>query len=323
MPTLFDLDLVDPHSREDTLSDLMGQLPLPIDVRTPDPDLLHVSTVSDYFGAVFLMSCNGRGALVGRDQARAGSDHARTLLLSVVARGTSQLEQNDQVAFIGQGDVVLYSSATPYRATFDNVGKHTYMIPYRDIDLPDPIMHAQLARRLHGRYPLARIVSRYLTDLAVNAVYLPEQERRALERPTLDLIRALITSTAGDEFRAREPLHASLGVRMQEYVKMHLTDPDLTIAAVAREHGISERYAYLVLAKAGINLAEWVRAQRLAGAADELRRPGPISSISDIAFRWGFPDHANFTRSFHRTYGLSPRDYRRIPVTERTDVPSA
>ena len=36
---------------------------------------------------------------------------------------------------------------------------------------------------------------------------------------------------AGDETRAREPLHATLGVRMIEYLKMHLRDPDLTSVA--------------------------------------------------------------------------------------------
>jgi AraC-like DNA-binding protein len=315
MAVLFDLDRVDAAARTDTLQELMGQLPLPIDVRSRGIDTLHVSTVSDYFGGVFLMSCSGRGALVGRDRARAGQEHDRTLLLSVVARGSSRLQQDDNTADISTGDVVLYSSATPYRATFDNVGKHTFMIRYSDLDLPDRVMHAQLARRLRARDPLPRIVARYLADLATNAVHLPQEQRLALERPTLDLIRTLVTATAGDEFLAREPLNASLGVRMVEYVKMHLTDQDLTIGTVATVHGISERYAYLVLAKSGINLAEWVRTQRLVGAAEELRRPGASAAISDIAFRWGFPDHANFTRSFRRRYGVSPRDYRNASTT--------
>jgi hypothetical protein len=41
---------------------------------------------------------------------------------------------------------------------------------------------------------------------------------------------------------------------------------------VAHEHGISERYAYLILSRSGITLADWVRTHRLAGAARELTR---------------------------------------------------
>ena len=138
---------------------------------------------------------------------------------------------------------------------------------------------------------------------------------------TLDLLRALFSTTSGNDSLAREPLHASLATRMIEYVKMHLTEPDLNISRVAREHGICERYAYLILSKSGLSLSEWVRGQRLAGAAVELACFEPArESISAIAHRWGFPDHANFTRAFRRVYGMSPRDYRRVRAA--ADMPT-
>jgi hypothetical protein len=256
MAVMFDLDQVDKAAREDTLSALMSQIPVPIDVRSRSVDDLHVSTVSGYFGGVFLVSCNGRGALVERGEKRAKEDHTRSMMLSVVAAGRSRLQQSDRTCDIGTGDVIPYTSDRPYRATFDNVAKHTYMIEYSRLDLPERVLNAQLARRLNAGHALGTIVSRYLTELATNGVYLSDQDRTALERPTLDLLRALFASTSGDESLAREPLHASLGTRMIEYVKMHLREPDLNIARVAREHGISERYAYLILSKSGISLGQ-------------------------------------------------------------------
>jgi AraC-like DNA-binding protein len=107
---------------------------------------------------------------------------------------------------------------------------------------------------------------------------------------------------------------------MIEYVKMHLTDPDLSIAMVAHEHGISERYAYLILSRSGITLADWVRTHRLEGAARELTRAAEgEETIADVAYRWGFTDHASFTRAFRRTYGLSPRAYRRTNAQRRVE----
>ena len=38
--------------------------------------------------------------------------------------------------------------------------------------------------------------------------------------------------------------------------------------------------------------------------------------ISTIARRWGFRDHGHFTRRFKATYGLTPRDWRRIAISE-------
>ncbi len=93
---------------------------------------------------------------------------------------------------------------------------------------------------------------------------------------------------------------------------MNLRDPDLTMERVAREHGISQRYAYLILARLGISPGDWVRTERLAGAARDLLRPVvKPPSIAEIASSWGFSDQANFTRAFRRQYGMSPREYRR------------
>jgi hypothetical protein len=61
MPATFDLDTVPKSLRHATLRDLMAHIPVPIDVHTSCIDRLHVSTVSDFFGRIFLVSCNGRG----------------------------------------------------------------------------------------------------------------------------------------------------------------------------------------------------------------------------------------------------------------------
>jgi hypothetical protein len=136
MPATFDLDTVPKPSRHATLRDLMAHIPVPIDVRTSSIDRLHVSTVSDFFGRIFLVSCNGRGAVVGRDQTLVRVDHARTMMLSVVTAGTSRLQQGDTSSDLRRGDVVAYSSDRPYRATFDDVSKHTYMVDYEALACP-------------------------------------------------------------------------------------------------------------------------------------------------------------------------------------------
>jgi len=108
-------------------------------------------------------------------------------------------------------------------------------------------------------------------------------------------------------------------------MKMHVRDRDLTIERIAREHGISERYAYLILARQGITLGDWIRTQRLEGAAQDLTRTdNPAPSISEIAHNWGFPDQGNFTRAFRRRYGQSPSEYRKVRhPAQQTDTSSA
>ena len=83
------------------------------------------------------------------------------------------------------------------------------------------------------------------------------------------------------------------------------------LLALRAELPVTERYAYLILSRSGITLADWLRTQRLAGAARDLANTTHPQAIGAIAYSWGFPDQANFTRAFRRVYGTSPREYRR------------
>jgi AraC-like DNA-binding protein len=42
-----------------------------------------------------------------------------------------------------------------------------------------------------------------------------------------------------------------------------------------------------------------------------LRSRTAQDTMAAVAYSWGFPDQANFTRAFRRVYGTSPREYRR------------
>lgn len=64
------------------------------------------------------------------------------------------------------------------------------------------------------------------------------------------------------------------------------------------------------------------RLERARAALGDVERAEPIS---DIAFRLGFADASHLSRAFRARYGMTPRDYRRlivtnIPVQEATGV---
>jgi len=53
------------------------------------------------------------------------------------------------------------------------------------------------------------------------------------------------------------------------------------------------------------------RFSRLMSARPFLRSRTAQDTMAAVAYSWGFPDQANFTRAFRRVYGTSPREYRR------------
>ncbi|MFD7962948.1 AraC family transcriptional regulator [Streptomyces zaomyceticus] len=136
----------------------------------------------------------------------------------------------------------------------------------------------------------------------------------ALANGTTDLVRALLTSAAHDErdLRVREAMDNSLVTRIMAYTRRHLTDPDLGPERIAAEHAISKRQLYVVLARVGIRLEQWLIAERLETACRLLASPRHAAlPVSAVAARCGFTSPSHFTRRFRSAYGTTPSEWRR------------
>lgn len=65
---------------------------------------------------------------------------------------------------------------------------------------------------------------------------------------------------------------------------------------------------------------EYVKLRRLAKVIENLRNPE--QRILDVALDYGFSSHANFTRAFKETYGISPKEYRKdLPMLNTFERP--
>ena len=95
------------------------------------------------------------------------------------------------------------------------------------------------------------------------------------------------------------------------YIEIHLSDPKLSTATVAKGCGISPRYLSFLLKLHGTPFSTLVWDQRLKMAARWIASASPSEiSISEIAYRVGFKSPAHFSRMFKRAYYVSPREYR-------------
>lgn len=310
MAVRFDVETFEPEHRASALADILTVLPIPLDITTTgDIGDLGFDAISNNFGSTYLVSCIGRGAVVHRQPQRVHQDHEPTLMLSLVTAGHSTLRQGDIQTSVSTGDIVLYTSTLPYIQTLDRVARHTFMFEYRALGLTDTIIESHAGRLVDLSAPLGRVVTNYLRDMGTHGLHLPDDERAAMEQPTIDLVRALLATDAGHNHAATDAIGATMDIQIVDYLNHHLRDRELSITKVARAHNISERYTYLLLQRQGIIFGEWVRAHRLAGAAQSLR-DHPDTPIGRISDQWAFPDQANFTRAFRRAYGVSPREYR-------------
>jgi AraC family transcriptional regulator, positive regulator of tynA and feaB len=99
--------------------------------------------------------------------------------------------------------------------------------------------------------------------------------------------------------------------RVHSYILDNLEGVDLSPRAIAASNGVSVRQLHRVFSATGTTVSHWVRKERLARCAAELRSSGALAEgITGVAFRWGFNDSAHFSKAFRAEFGQSPRAYR-------------
>ena len=111
---------------------------------------------------------------------------------------------------------------------------------------------------------------------------------------------------------------------MQQYVRDHLHERDLTAKRIATAHHVSVRHLYATLARAGISLHNSIQQQRLEECRRELRDPRCAHmAVATIGSRWGFVDPSHFGRLFKAAYGMTPNEWRLGQMGRRASGQSA
>jgi AraC-like DNA-binding protein len=171
-----------------------------------------------------------------------------------------------------------------------------------------------LAEPVPGRGGIGSLFTQFLAGLAAGPAgqggdYLPGDLPR-LGNLTLDMFDAMLAHIL-DPGREVLPAPQALLARVMSYIREHLGDPELSPETVAAAHHISVSYLHRLFASRDLTVAATIRTQRLDRARRELTDPQLASiPIHRIATRWGFRDHATFTRAFRTRYGIPPRVLR-------------
>ena len=86
-------------------------------------------------------------------------------------------------------------------------------------------------------------------------------------------------------------------------------DRDIPLETIARQVNLSvSRLRHIFKSETGLTLKQYCTARRLQEAKKLIE--GTFLNIKEIMARVGIRDKNQFTRSFKRTYGLTPVEYR-------------
>lgn len=270
-----------------------------------------------------LTICSGRTSAfrVERTPALARDATEPSIFVNVQVTGSSVVVQGDQEAVLQPGGLVIYDSAAPYTLLNDTgMAGEFFRIPHSALALPHNMIRKACAVPLSPGHPLTSLTNDYLRRLAADPALLTAPNADLVGYPSIELVRAVIVTHLKADELAASSLAATLQLRILEYARNHLNDPDLCAPQIADALCISERYLYKVLALSGISLADWIRSHRLEACRQALSKADATDTIAAIARRHGFTDMSSFSRAFRAEYGLSPGEWRDLRANRRNPV---
>jgi AraC-like DNA-binding protein len=217
--------------------------------------------------------------------------------------GRMKCTYGDDRFTIEPGDVFIWDSERG--GTFDSGG------PHRQLSLLVPVERApqSIALMLEGSRPLAArpgtgtlsIAADQIRGIAREMDHLSDDAVNRTVNSLLDLLDSAVAPAQGIASGERAALLATV----QQYILERLDDRRMSVSSVAEAHGFSVRLA-LGLAGSGTSVARWTRQQRLERCRRELAGASALTTVTDVAFRWGFSDTAHFSRAFKQEFGVPP-----------------
>jgi AraC-like DNA-binding protein len=315
MTIILDARQLPEPDRADGVHEAIAKTFVPVKITFADdggPPSVH-GAITD-LGPMTICSVRSNAVTVERTPAQARDDLIPSVFVGLQLHGSSLVVQDGREAVLRPGELVVYDSTAPYLlADGDGIGQHQFRMPMDRLGLSRDAIRRVSAVTLGPGDPVADIAATYLRRLASRSDLFDRPNADAVSQPSIDLVRALITTHIGAVGLAAESLHATLQVRIMEYIRVNLRDPQLSASQIAAAHHVSVRQLYKVLAAHGIVLGDQIRTQRLEECRKAIGSSANSAlSIASIARRWGFADASSFARMFRTNYGISPREWREM-----------
>jgi AraC-like DNA-binding protein len=239
------------------------------------------------------------------------SSQTTSLWLAVLLEGQATLEAGGVTASIGPHTIIFGSTgvASTLRLTSDFKLLLVKIPPIAAQRLVAPL--GKRVGLLGGRPGIERIFHGLLAGSAEAIGSLSLDQFRPIEQSMIEFMVVCLADDGVEAKGGASGARASHLKRICQKIETLLHDPDLSLAQISAEHGVSPRYVQKLFTQNDQTFSGYLRVRRLARCHSDLISPVYAQlSISEIGFRWGFNDAAHFSRSFREQYGTSPREHR-------------
>lgn len=256
---------------------------------------------------------SGTPQVVRRTPAAVRREPVDLLKICVQIAGRATVHQDGREIRIAPGQMAVYDTGRPYDLLLEPEWSCAVLaFPRTALHLPEHTVLAALDRA----YSLAQGPGAVLTDFVSSIVRqndaLGPGASARMGEAGLHLVAGTLSDAAPSFEEGGEAAADAMRMRIFDYVRTHLAEPDLTHARVAAAHHMAARTLHRLFEDEPRSVSECIRVWRLEGVMRELTDPALAHrGIAVIAARWCFVEQAHFTRLFHAHYGMTPSAARK------------
>jgi len=231
------------------------------------------------------------------------------LMIICVLRGGGIISQAGADLPFRSGDIVVRQAGLPSQVRFAKTSRSVvFKIPRARAQAYVPAPHTIRPFRIDGAEGLAAATVSLLGGVARHLPRLGYDSITAVENAALELLARPIRASRGSGLTSGA---ARQWRRIEQIVEDELTNPDLSIAHIAKAMGVSSRSIYAAFAARRRRFRQYLIEKRLERCRAALADPRQSDvTLTRICFQAGFNDFSHFSRAFKARYGRSPRAYR-------------
>lgn len=237
--------------------------------------------------------------------AGSGLDH---LLVQLYVAGGFTGDADGRAVEVRAGDIVIFDLARPFATVASDFINITLLVPRAHMEAAFDDIGGLHGMVLSQDRQMVGLLAGYVQALAERMPRLLLKEANAAATATAALTVTVLKDCAAS-VPAGAPVVSPFRVAAT-HIDRRLRDPDLTVATLAGELGLSRATLYRVFEPVG-GIADYIRRRRLTGAAMDLSaQANHRRTVAEIGFAWGFASETAFSRAFKAAFGLTPKAAR-------------
>ncbi len=241
----------------------------------------------------------------------AGGGRHPVVKVVLQTEGISVFEQGGLQLTIEPGECFAYDVSRPHRIYNPTSTKHLVVIVPKELALQHGFRHSDIAdQRYTARHGVGRLVYELVSSTFKEMTAIEPECEEELAESILNLL--FLPLPHGQ----REPGNPSPGDELRRqiktYISKNLQDPELCIERIAAALNCTKRYLHMAFANEGTTIAKYIWMVRLEQCRHQLETASRNdTTITDVAFTWGFNSSSHFSRVFKEKFGVPPSHYLR------------